>query len=424
MGMGYDAEENIGVGTGCLSDFFLALSDQLKFVGGVFPLPEGLSLEEVRRPNLVIGDPGIGKTCGIVSVINEINGQLPPDKQFKMKKILLGQTVVGSLSGIPVVNNTTGDVQRVQAPELPTVERDGEYGVLLLDEITTADEAQVQPALGLCDDTRNIGTYQLPEHWVVVAAGNGPSCANFLELHDMTLSRFIAYDIKYSYKKDWRPWAHAHGINELIIAFLNFKPEYIVKVVTSDCDKSGKQFPCPRTWTRLSAELKMRAAAGRPVSQNELQNFASRIIGIEAAREFAAFSLYNKSLTIKPEDVTSGKVKKADGDMKIEEFHILVQQINKCINKQIEETQDENGDFPIETYNVVANSLAWIISFKNVQLDHTIAAIYEIMHESPGVFSIVSDTENFAECCPQWEDFIVEYGNLIANPDVDIENLV
>ena len=136
---------------------------------------------------MVLGDPGIGKTCGIVSIIDELNAQLPADKKLGFKKILLGQTVVGSLSGIPVINNQTSEVKRVQAPDLPIAERDGEYGVLFLDEITTADEAQVQPALGLCDDTRNIGTYQLPEHWVVVAAGNGPSCANFIELHDMTL---------------------------------------------------------------------------------------------------------------------------------------------------------------------------------------------------------------------------------------------
>ena len=52
------------------------------------------------------------------------------------------------MQGIPVAL-PNGKTVRVQMPDLPDPERDGEYGVLFLDEITTADEMQVQPALGL-----------------------------------------------------------------------------------------------------------------------------------------------------------------------------------------------------------------------------------------------------------------------------------
>ena len=97
---------------------------------------------------LIVGLPGIGKTCGIISSIKEMNKRLPAEKQLGFKKILLGQTVVGSLSGIPV-SRPDGTVVRIQIPDLPNPERDGEYGVLFLDEITTADEMQIQPALGL-----------------------------------------------------------------------------------------------------------------------------------------------------------------------------------------------------------------------------------------------------------------------------------
>lgn len=421
--MGYDSEENIGVDKCALSEFFTCLKGQLQLVTGLIEMPSELTLADVRRPNMVLGDPGIGKTCGIISIIDELNAQLPTDKKLGFKKILLGQTVVGSLSGIPVINNQTGEVKRVQAPDLPVAERDGEYGVLFLDEITTADEAQVQPALGLCDDTRNIGTYQLPEHWVVVAAGNGPSCANFLELHDMTLSRFVAFDVRYDYQKDWRPWAHAHGINELIIAFLNFKPEYIVHVVTSEEDKSGKQFACPRTWTRLSTELKMRELQGRRVSQNELQGFASRIIGTDAAREFAAFSMFNKTLKVDHDDILSGKVRKAEVTLQLEEFHIIIQQISKRLIKLSESTDPNDAKSVDHAYEVIGNAMRWIISTKDIMLDRTFNAISEINTEVADVGNVLADFERFSEYCPEWVDFLDEYSAALTDTENSIANI-
>ena len=36
----------------------------------------GLTLQDVRKPMLVMGLPGIGKTCGIISIIKKLNNQL------------------------------------------------------------------------------------------------------------------------------------------------------------------------------------------------------------------------------------------------------------------------------------------------------------------------------------------------------------
>ena len=116
-------------------------------------------------------------------VENLIDKEMPKDKQFGFKKIQLGKLVVGDLTGIPVVM-PDGTVKRVHVPDLPPNDPKDpnfkEYGVLFLDEITTVDEAQMQPALGLADSSRDMGEYKLPEHWLVVAAGNGPDCTNFM----------------------------------------------------------------------------------------------------------------------------------------------------------------------------------------------------------------------------------------------------
>ena len=221
-----ELREDLNIEKSSLREFVDALKGRL----GLLALSDeelqayGLDLESVRIPMLVLGTPGVGKTCSVISTVKQVNKELPKDKQFAFKKIQLGKLVVGDLTGIPVVM-PDGSVKRVQVPDLPPSDPNdpefSEYGVLFLDEITTVDEAQMQPALGLADSSRDMGEYKLPEHWLVVAAGNGPDCTNFMRLDDAMLLRFETFDISYNYKTDWRDWAHQNGICEEIIAFLN-----------------------------------------------------------------------------------------------------------------------------------------------------------------------------------------------------------
>lgn len=429
--MGYNDEENIGVEPCNLTTFFETLEGQLMALTGLIPQEvldaECVTLWDIRRPNLVIGDPGIGKTCGIASVINKINAKLPPEKQLGFKKLMLGRYAVGSLTGIPVVDPATGKVKREVVPDLPCIDKNDkeykEYGVLFLDEITTVDDAQVQPALGLTDDTRSVGaTYTLPEHWIVVASGNGPQCANFLKLDDMTLSRFNVFDVKYSYQQDWRPWAQANKIDNLIIAFLNFKPEYIVQTVSEESDRSGKQFACPRTWTRLSKELSLRRALGRPVGLHELSGFASRIIGIKAATDFQAFAQFSQKLTIDPDDIINGKVKECPNDLDMEAFHILVQSLVRKL-LLLAESYGEipvGSDYPDDAYIKVGNVLRFIVSVGDLFIEQSVSAITQLNHEVPYVNKILVKFDKFEQYCPEFIQFLDDHIECINGLQTDV----
>lgn len=370
----------------------------------------GLTLQDVRKPMLVMGLPGIGKTCGIISIIKKLNKVLPANKQLKFKKILLGQTVVGSLSGIPVAM-PDGSVKRIQMPDLPNKERDGEYGVLFLDEITTADEMQIQPALGLADDSRNIGTYSLPENWLVVAAGNGVDCTNFVRMDDMTISRFATYDINYNYKKDWRPYAHANNINEDIIAFLNFKPEMCVRVESNDMDEAGKLFPCPRTWERLSTELRMKEVLGKPVNPDDMVHFAGKIIGLKAAREFSAFLAFKKKLNYSPDKILAGTEEKPT-TMEKESFHLILEACIKELKVVVERGRVGEFDYDINAYQAVANFVKWILQM--VELENQLNAIIELQNDVPGVSSIIQDEEDFDALCPEFAEFCIAHLDMLS----------
>lgn len=366
------------------------------------------TLEDVRRPMLCLGLPGIGKTCAIGGVIEKLNKTLPPDKQLGFKKTLLGQTVVGTMEGIPVVNPTTGKVVRVQVPDLPDPAVDGEYGVYFLDEITTADEAQVQPALGLTDDSRSIGQYKLPDHWVVIAAGNGDDCANFVELHDMTISRFEVFDIAYDYKIDWRPWAVQNNIDEMIISFLNFSPTTCVRIESDDLAKSGKLFPTPRTWTRLSSELNMRKVLGKEVSETMLPAFASRIVGTKAANEFAAFCAFKKDVAYDAEKIAHG-TEVPPKSVKDQIFHITLGQCMKYLKTTIKAT-DISQVTPTDI-DLIGNTLNWFLKFETIHLDNCITAIMTITQNK--IWGTVVFKPEYVAKYPEYNNFIQKHADSI-----------
>lgn len=424
--------EDYNTGACTMAEFYNDLESKLALLVGLHEYKDfNLTLEDVRKPMFVSADPGVGKTMGVISVINKINTRLKSanvsdngkPRELKFKKILLGQTVVGALSGIPVV--VDGKVERAQAPDLPDVDRDGEYGVLFLDEITTADEMQIQPALGLADDSRSIGLYKLPEHWLVVAAGNGPNCRNFKKMDDMTLTRFITYNIDYNYKTDWRPWAHENNINPDIIAFLNFSPDTCSRTESTEYDDAGKMAPNPRTWEALDKFIKMRQALGKPVSDSEMTRVAAKIIGVKAAREFGAFLAFKAKIKADPKRILEGTEKPPEV-MQKEEFHILLQ---GCIKAMLQELKNEdniqsrNGDdvtYTLETYQKFANMLNWFLDMKD--LENTINAFIELRDDIP-VFAQVIYDPDFSTLCPKLEEFFNDNSDLICNNLADIESI-
>lgn len=405
-----EMQEGLGVPKSCLNEFMQDLRGSLTLLTELVDYESlGLTLKKIRKPYFVVGLPGIGKTCGIQNIINEINEELPQERKLGFKKILLGQTVVGSLTGIPVVKQD-GSIVRVQLPDLPDAKRDGEYGVLFLDELTTSDEMQMQPALALCDDSRCIGEYTLPEHWIVVAAGNGPDCTNFVRTDDAMVSRFVVYDIDYDFKSDWRPYALATDINTDIIAFLDFDNTACVRVESTEMDKAGKAFPCPRTWERLSDELKIRKALGNPVGVDKLANFAGRIVGIKAGREFASFCMFRQNLQFSADRILAGK-EKNPGNIAKETFHIILQDCVKAAKKLLEKTQINGTDYPLSTYESIRNMVVWFLNLEDVE--SRINAIVEMRNDVPALKGILQDSD-FFDMCPELDDFINEYASLLV----------
>ncbi len=170
---------------------------------------------------LVLGRPGIGKTQGTKMICTKIQDRLKAlgrNEKVGFISIALGDTIVGEFNSLPVAVN--GELKTFTTDKLPIEERDGKYGILLLDELTSADLQQVQPCLALTDCRGGVDGYQLPEGWVVCAAGNGPDCSNFRRLDLATLRRFDVFDVDFRLS-DWQTYAHSRKIHPSILGFLS-----------------------------------------------------------------------------------------------------------------------------------------------------------------------------------------------------------
>lgn len=380
-----------------------------------------LTLDEVRFPMLVLGVGGTSKTASVIACVNRINKTIQDeDKKFGFKSIKLGQLVVGDLTGIPVVM-PDGTVKRVMCDDLPEADPTKpdfkEYGVLFLDEITTVDEAQMQPALGLADDSRSIGTYKLPEHWFVVAAGNGPDCSNFMRLDDVMISRFEVFDTVTEYKEDFRQWAQTEGhIREEIIAFLNFDDSHFTKPISDPSvhdPKIGHSYSAARPWKNLNSAIKiyMSQHKGEFWPQEEIAHRASRIIGKITANDFAAFCAFRSKVDYDPKKILAGTEKDPDMDMPKEVFHIITERCVKQLIKDLagkgKESKVDGGDwsYPKECFEEVANFVIWLMNFEQTNLENCLQAFILMREGSEDVVNILVNSV-FESYCPVYAQFL------------------
>jgi len=162
---------------------------------------------------------------------------------------------------------------------LPVPERDGERGILFLDEITSAD-GQVQAAAYQLVLDRRLGDYELPDGWLVVAAGNRPEDrAVVKDMSSALANRFCHFEVEYDLG-DWVEWAFKAKIDSRVISYHRYKEGS--SLYKFDPTSNDKAFPTPRTWERVSDALKNQEGI---IPTDTIQG----CVGIGEGVEFEAF---------------------------------------------------------------------------------------------------------------------------------------
>lgn len=225
---------------------------------------------DARIPTMLWGPPGIGKSAIVEQVAATRGGCITT---------ILSQLDPVDLRGLPRVDDQ-GRARFAPPAFLPDAERDGETGVLFLDEINTAHQS-VQTAAMQLIHARELGDYRLPDGWAVLAAGNRRSDrAAAGRMPSALLNRFLHLDVRPDLE-DWSRWALGAGnIAPEVVAFLRFKTALLYDFDPSADDRA---FATPRSWHALS-----RTFTRQPDPSTALALYAGTV-GAGAAGEFLAF---------------------------------------------------------------------------------------------------------------------------------------
>jgi len=223
---------------------------------------------EAMLPAFLWGGPGIGKS--------DLIHQVADTRGMGLIDLRLSQLSDVDLRGVPNVGSD-GRLRWLQAPFLPTVERDGERGILLLDELPQALPSVQNAGYQLVLD-RAIGEYKLPSGWVVVAAGNNSGDGGYQQRLASPLANRFAQHIEIEAEIDtWADWAVDNAIDPVVIGLLKFRPELLYQF-----DRQAKSFPTPRSWAMLSK-------LAQYLPEHRWLDAARQCIGGAAAVEYYAY---------------------------------------------------------------------------------------------------------------------------------------
>jgi hypothetical protein len=193
-------------------------------------------------PVMLWGSPGIGKS----DVVRQIARELSWSCLDNWRASTMDPT---DIKGVPnVVNGRT-----VFNPpgDLPDVARDGEEGIVFLDEINTGP-ALVQAGMMQFTLDRRIGNYSLPPKWRIAAAGNLISDKAAAQRMISSLGNRMAHFYVQPDFQVWKAWAVQNGVMPEIVAFLEWKESKGQSLLHKMPQRDEVRFPTPRSWARTS----------------------------------------------------------------------------------------------------------------------------------------------------------------------------
>lgn len=230
------------------------------------------SLIKSKQPTFIWGPPGVGKS----QIVNETAQRL--DYEITDLRAVLLDPV--DLRGLPRIS-AEGEATWCAPSFLPKEGR----GILFLDELNAAPPL-VQAACYQLVLDRRLGEYELPEGWMVIAAGNRESDKAVTHRMPSALAnRFVHLDFQVSVE-DWLDWAAHTGIAEELQAFIKFRPNLLHDF---DPSRNEKAFPSPRSWEFVSGIIK-----SNPDPEVEYELFKGTV-GEGAAAELTGFcKVYRK----------------------------------------------------------------------------------------------------------------------------------
>lgn len=361
-------------------------------------------------PTLVLGLAGIGKTQSIKEYA-KANG-------IGYKAVRLVYLDPTDMNGLPYIEDITngktvnGNAEKKSSFAtpgiMPDVAVDGQRGIFVIDEITSASQEVRATAYQMLESEAQMGTHVMPKEWKVVALGNGPDDGGiFRGLEPTIISRCNCFRLLPDVK-EWINWAGGHGIDPSIISFLKVNPDDFVKPAPED---APNQFPTARTWDKLSSnlnvlKLRFSNAPGGMGSNKALRYLAilsGGAIGPTEAAKFTTHYMYQFGADmIAPDDIFSGKVKAFKTNTKRDVTFIIE---SNCVQQAVHKVIKEDD------YKQKFAALFTFVMNEKSTTDLAIQCIGDIMafmidKADKAKFTEMAISAGFDTICPGWKAFI------------------
>ena len=226
-------------------------------------------------PVFAHGAPGTGKSAAFEQAAQALG--------VGFRDLRLSQYEPTDLRGLPVPRD--GFTTWLPSAELPW--QPGTRGILLLDELTSADRSVQAAAYQLVLD-RCVGDKRLSDGWLVCAAGNrSEDRAISYPLSSALANRFCHVEVEPDLQQ-WTAWARGRGLSHEVLSFLRYRPERFFRMEGS----LERGWPSPRSWERVAHAL----ATRQGLDDEALEIVIEGLVGEGMAVEFAAFRRHLREL--------------------------------------------------------------------------------------------------------------------------------
>ncbi|MCD7814208.1 MAG: AAA family ATPase [Lachnospiraceae bacterium] len=298
-----------------------------------------------QRPVLLLGAPGIGKT--------QIMEQVARECGIGLVSYTITHHTRQSAIGLPFISRQEFDGQEIPVTEYTMSEIVASIykkmkttglreGILFIDEINCVSET-LAPAMLQFLQCKTFGSHEIPQGWIIVAAGNPPEYNKSVREFDVvTMDRVKKIEVEPDYAV-WKEYAQKEQVHSAVISYLDTRPGSFYKMETT---VDGRKFATPRGWEDLSTMLKVYETLGKEMDREVVIQYIQHE---RIARDFANYlELYRKyQMDYQLDAVLAGhidevllkKAAHAPFDERLSVVNLLLARCRNCFATQIRQEE-------------------------------------------------------------------------------------
>ena len=238
-----------------------------------------------QRPILLLGAPGIGKT--------QIMEQVARECRVGLVSYTITHHTRQSAIGLPFISQEEFDgktcpvteytMSEIVASVYEKIKKTGiKEGILFIDEINCVSET-LAPAMLQFLQCKTFGNHEIPQGWLIAAAGNPPEYNKSVREFDVvTMDRVKKIQVEPDYDA-WKEYAYQQGMHPAILSYLSLRPSYFYQMESTI---DGKQFATPRGWEDLSRIIYVYEKLGKTVDREVVIQYIQHE---KIAKDFAGY---------------------------------------------------------------------------------------------------------------------------------------